>query len=69
MKITLTEKQTRQLQPFFDQVRATAVLGSPGILLGQIRWDAIRCISTMDVGFFEHESAKSMIAAAKQPPP
>lgn len=57
MRITLTDKQIRQLVPFYDRVQATAVSGHPGMLVGQIRrnnegdwW--------MEPGFLNHEHAK-----------
>jgi len=39
VKIALTEKQIGQLATFFDRVRATALLGKPGMLVAQIRWE------------------------------
>lgn len=56
MRITLTQKQITQLLPYYDRVKASAVAGSPGMLVAQIcrnqdgKW-------WMEPGFLEHEHA------------
>jgi len=64
-RVTLTEKQVRQLRPYYDRVQATAALGAPGMLLGQIRWDQDGRW-WLDVGFLPHEHAKLVAEKAER---
>lgn len=64
-RVILTEKQIRQLMPFYDRVQATAAVGNPGMLLGQIGWDN-EGRWHMDVGFLKHEYAKLIIEKAER---
>lgn len=57
MRINLTEKQWRQLTPYFDRVQSAAVCGSPGMLIAQISWDQ-EGRYWMTPAFLPHEHAK-----------
>jgi hypothetical protein len=57
MRITLTEKQIRQLGPFFDRVNLAAALGAPGMLVAQIRCDSRDHKYWMEPGFLDHQHA------------
>lgn len=57
MKVTLNAAQTRQLAPYLDRVRAAAVQGSPGMLVGQISWD-LEGRYWITPAFLDHEDAK-----------
>jgi len=39
VRIRLTNVQVQQLQPYFDRVRATGALGTPGMLIAQLHQD------------------------------
>jgi hypothetical protein len=58
VRIKLTETQIRQLMPFFDRVRSAAAIGSPGMLVAQIRHSQIYQTYWMKPGFLEHQHAK-----------
>lgn len=60
MKITLTEKQIRQLMPFHDRVQSAAQTGYPGMLVAQIRWDHKMGKWWMEPGFLPYEHAKQI---------
>jgi hypothetical protein len=64
-RVVLTEKQIRQLMPFYDRAQATRVVGTPGMLLGQIGWDQ-EGRWFMDVGFLTHEYAKLITEKAER---
>lgn len=66
MKVKLTERQMKQLTPYFDRVRATGALGRPGMLVAQILYDSSRNVWNMDVGFIENEDASKIIHAANR---
>lgn len=55
--INLTEKQIRELMPYFDRVRAAAALGAPGMLVAQIRWCDAEQKFWMEPAFLDHEDA------------
>ena len=57
MRIRLTAKQVQQLQPYIDRVRAAAVLGSPGMLVGQIGCNADGEYA-ITPAFLDHQKAK-----------
>lgn len=61
MKITLTEKQVRQLATFFDRVNATAALGRPGMLVAQIRWSSAEQRHWMEPAFLPNEVAQCIV--------
>jgi hypothetical protein len=58
LKLRLTEAQVRALLPYFDRVWATAVTGSPGMLVAQLRHDTHHDVYTMEPAFLPHEFAK-----------
>jgi hypothetical protein len=64
-RVALTEKQIRELLPFYDRVQASAALGAPGMLLGQIRWNQDGRW-WLEVGFLEHELAKLITERAQR---
>lgn len=66
VKITLTARQAHSLQPYFDRVRASAVCGSPGMLVAQLRHDAHHDIYTMEPGFIDHEKALPLVDAGRR---
>lgn len=66
MKIALTETQIRQLVPYFDRVRSAAVLGSPGMLVAQIRWSEAEQKYWMEPAFLEHEDAAKITLKGKR---
>lgn len=66
MKITLTADQVAQLALYFDRVRAASALGSPGMLVAQLRHDAHHDIYTMEPGFIDHDKALPLIEAARR---
>jgi hypothetical protein len=57
MKLTLNAKQIQALQPYVNRVRNAAVLGSPGMLVGQISWDQ-EGRYWITPAFLDHELAK-----------
>jgi len=65
MKLLLTEKQIRDLMPFYDRVKCAAIMGEPGMLIAQIRWNGDGKW-WMEPGFLDHEHAK-MITQKGQP--
>jgi len=58
MKVRLTHVQVEKLRPYFDRVCATAVLGTPGILLARLRLNSQTGEYTMEPAFLPHEYAK-----------
>jgi len=64
MKITLTAHQVHRLMPYFDRVRATAAIGSPGMLVAQLRHDSYRGVYTMEPCFLDHDKALPLEEAA-----
>lgn len=66
MKIVLTADQVERLAPYFDRVRATGALGTPGMLVAQLRWDASRDIYTMEPCFIDHEKALLMVEVGRR---
>lgn len=64
MRIKLNAKQIEQLLPYFDRVRASAAMGSPGMLVGQIGWneDGEYAIT---VAFLDHDKAKIVTEAGR----
>jgi hypothetical protein len=58
MKVLLTETQVRNLQPYFDRVNSSAVLGKPGMLLAQIRWNNNDQRYWMEPAFLSNEYAQ-----------
>lgn len=69
MRIKLTEKQIRQLGPFYDRVQATAAAGNPGMLVAQIRWDPPADSWWMEPGFLDHEHALCITEKGQHCPP
>ncbi len=58
MRIKLTRKQINQLRPYFDRVQASSVLGTPGMLVAQIRAAADgESGYVMIPAFLDHEHA------------
>lgn len=66
MRIPLTHRQAQQLAPYFDRVRATAALGTPGMLVAQLRFDARRNLYTMEPCFIDHDKAQPLIKAGRR---
>jgi len=62
MRIRLTERQVRELAPYFDRVHATAVQGSPGMLVGQFGYTREREYY-ITVAFLDHDRAKLITQA------
>jgi hypothetical protein len=58
MKIVLTKRQAEQLVPYFDRVRATAALGTPGMLVAQLSFDPYRMEYFMTPAFLDHDKAQ-----------
>jgi hypothetical protein len=65
MRINLTASQIEQLRPYFDRVKAAAVMGSPGMLVGQIGFSSESGYG-ISVGFLDHEKAKLITEAARE---
>jgi hypothetical protein len=65
VRIRLTAKQVQQLQPYIDRVRAAAVLGSPGMLVGQIGWNA-EGQYMITPAFLDHDKAKVITEAGRE---
>lgn len=63
MRIRLTAVQVRELMPYFDRVHATAVMGSPGMLVGQFGY-TVDHEYYITVAFLDHERAKLITEAA-----
>ena len=57
MKVRLTQKQVEELAPYFDRVRATASMGTPGMLVAQLRYDPHRDEYTLEPAFLDHDLA------------
>jgi hypothetical protein len=57
MRVILTARQSQQLAPYFDRVNASAVLGSPGMLVGQFAYDTDRGNHYITVAFLDHAKA------------
>jgi hypothetical protein len=68
LRITLTEKQVRDLLPYFDRVQAAAALGSPGMLIAQIHWDLQSQRYWMTPAFLPHEHAKLITEKGERAP-
>lgn len=64
MRLPLSFKQIEALLPYFDRVRASAAMGSPGMLVGQIGWneDGEYAIT---VAFLDHDKAKVITEAGR----
>lgn len=64
MRLPLSFKQIEALLPYFDRVRASAAMGSPGMLVGQIGWneDGEYAIT---VAFLDHAKAKMITEAGR----
>lgn len=64
MRLPLNFKQIQALLPYFDRVRASAAMGSPGMLVGQIGWneDGEYAIT---VAFLDHDKAKVITEAGR----
>lgn len=59
MRLKLTRWQVEALRPYFDRVQATAVMGSPGMLVAQLRADNDGASSYIMIpAFLEHEYAQ-----------
>lgn len=59
MRLKLTRQQVNALRPFFDRVQATAVTGSPGMLVAQLRADHDgESGYVMIPAFLDHEHAQ-----------
>lgn len=59
MKLNLTRLQVNALRPYFDRVQATAAMGSPGMLVAQLRADHDgESGYIMIPAFLEHEHAQ-----------
>lgn len=67
MKIPLTRRQIEALREYFDRVNATAVLGSPGMLVARLWHDTRNDVYYMEPAFLEHESAKNTDAVRTGP--
>lgn len=59
MRIRLTARQIALLRPYFDRVKASAVLGNPGMLVAQIGHDDDGEYA-LTPAFLEHELAKQI---------
>jgi len=64
LRIALTEKQARQLAPFFDRVNATAAMGTPGMLVGQFHYTRERGYY-VTVAFLDHDKAQIITEAGR----
>lgn len=64
VRIKLNARQIEQLLPYFDRVRASAAMGSPGMLVGQIGWDE-NGEYTITVGFLDHDKARIVTEAGR----
>ncbi|MDB6103335.1 MAG: hypothetical protein JWO52_3334 [Gammaproteobacteria bacterium] len=64
MRLKLNAKQIEQLLPYFDRVRASAAMGSPGMLVGQIGWneDGEYAIT---VAFLDNDKAQIVTEAGR----
>lgn len=64
MRLKLNAKQIEALIPYFDRVRASAAMGTPGMLVGQIGWneDGEYAIT---VAFLDHDKAKVITEAGR----
>lgn len=65
-RIPLTGRQAERLLPYFDRVRATAALGSPGMLIAQLRYDSQKNIYTMEPCFIDHDKALPLDGTGRQ---
>ena len=67
MRINLTAKQIEMLRPYFDRVKAAAVMGSPGMLVGQISCDHDGEWAIVPA-FLDHDLAKNITERARDLP-
>ena len=58
LRINLTSGQALQLESYLARVNQASALGSPGMLVAQIRWDRIEGKCWMEPAFLPHEHAK-----------
>lgn len=66
MKILLTPAQIEQLAPYIDRVRAAASLGTPGMLVAQLRYNSHRDTWVMEPGFIDHDKAEPIVHAGRR---
>lgn len=57
MRVRLTAQQVQQLMPYVDRVRATAAMGTPGMLIAQIGYDS-NWHYWLTPAFLDHDLAK-----------
>lgn len=67
MRINLTARQVELLRPYFDRVSAAAVMGSPGMLVGQISRDDDGEYAIVPC-FLDHDLAKEIAGRARDLP-
>jgi len=60
VKIALTPDQIEQLSPYIDRVRAAGALGTPGMLVAQLRYSTHRDTWTMEPAFLDYEHAQTL---------
>lgn len=66
MKIVLTKTQVYQLAPYIDRVNAAAALGTPGMLVAQIRQNTHRDQWTLEPCFLDHDKALPLVEAGRR---
>lgn len=66
MRIELTPRQRSALLPFVRQVRDAAAVGTPGMLLAQVCWEAPLDEWWLEVGFLRHEFARVITERAER---
>jgi len=64
VRILLTQRQVRKLLPYLDRVHATAVMGNPGMLVGQFGWTRDREYY-VTIAFLDHDKAKLITEAGR----
>lgn len=66
MKMQLTPAQVQQLRPYFERCAATNAIGERGMLVAQLRFDALTGEGTLEPGFLRHEYAKLLEERAER---
>jgi hypothetical protein len=69
MKVMLSNRQVQDLQPYIDRVRSAAKLGSPGMLVAQIRWNDQERTAWIEPAFLPHELAKKITEQGRESVP
>lgn len=67
MRIKLTARQIELLRPYFDRVKAAAVMGSPGMLVGQLSSDDDGEYAIVPA-FLDHDLAKQITERGRDLP-